>query len=69
MGIYLGVMATYAKCFLFVTLFTGVERQMMTTSREGRCLREMVRNIVPPLSYDKHKGEAGRIGIIGGCPE
>ena len=25
--------------------------------------------VIPPLSYDLHKGQAGRIGIIGGCLE
>ncbi|GIX89107.1 ATP-dependent [Caerostris darwini] len=23
--------------------------------------------IIPPLTYDNHKGQAGRIGIVGGC--
>ncbi|XP_036401226.1 ATP-dependent (S)-NAD(P)H-hydrate dehydratase isoform X1 [Megalops cyprinoides] len=29
----------------------------------------LVRNIVPPLTSKKHKGQDGRIGIIGGCQE
>lgn len=29
----------------------------------------MIRNIVPPLTYDKHKGQDGRIAVIGGCKE
>ncbi|XP_048049063.1 ATP-dependent (S)-NAD(P)H-hydrate dehydratase isoform X4 [Megalobrama amblycephala] len=29
----------------------------------------LVRNIIPPLTSKKHKGQDGRIGIIGGCQE
>ncbi|XP_042636625.1 ATP-dependent (S)-NAD(P)H-hydrate dehydratase [Orycteropus afer afer] len=30
---------------------------------------QLVRNIIPPLTTKKHKGEDGRIGIVGGCQE
>nr|KAF6460749.1 NAD(P)HX dehydratase [Molossus molossus] len=30
---------------------------------------QLVRNIVPPLTTKKHKGQDGRIGIVGGCQE
>ncbi|XP_044106036.1 ATP-dependent (S)-NAD(P)H-hydrate dehydratase isoform X2 [Neovison vison] len=30
---------------------------------------QLVRNIIPPLTSQKHKGQDGRIGIIGGCQE
>ncbi|XP_078402206.1 ATP-dependent (S)-NAD(P)H-hydrate dehydratase isoform X1 [Cetorhinus maximus] len=30
---------------------------------------QLVRNIVPPLIEKKHKGQDGKIGIIGGCTE
>ncbi|XP_066872752.1 ATP-dependent (S)-NAD(P)H-hydrate dehydratase isoform X5 [Kogia breviceps] len=30
---------------------------------------QLVRNVVPPLAACKHKGQAGRIGVVGGCPE
>ncbi|MBN3288720.1 NNRD dehydratase, partial [Polyodon spathula] len=29
----------------------------------------LVRNIIPPLTSKKHKGQDGRVGIIGGCQE
>ncbi|XP_031194897.1 ATP-dependent (S)-NAD(P)H-hydrate dehydratase isoform X3 [Mastomys coucha] len=32
-------------------------------------LFQLVRNIVPALTSKKHKGQDGRIGIIGGCQE
>ena len=32
-------------------------------------LVSLVKSIVPPLTSKKHKGQAGRIGIIGGCQE
>lgn len=35
---------------------------------ENDLLKE-VKNIVPKLSNDRHKGQAGRIGIIGGSKE
>ncbi|XP_036084696.1 ATP-dependent (S)-NAD(P)H-hydrate dehydratase isoform X3 [Rousettus aegyptiacus] len=30
---------------------------------------QLVRNIIPPLTTKKHKGQDGRIGIIGGCQD
>ncbi|XP_042786159.1 ATP-dependent (S)-NAD(P)H-hydrate dehydratase isoform X2 [Panthera leo] len=30
---------------------------------------QLVRNIIPPLTTKKHKGQDGRIGIVGGCQE
>lgn len=35
---------------------------------EGDIL-SLLKNIVPPLTSKKHKGQDGRIGIIGGCQE
>ncbi|XP_052017896.1 ATP-dependent (S)-NAD(P)H-hydrate dehydratase isoform X5 [Apodemus sylvaticus] len=32
-------------------------------------LFQLVRNIVPTLTLKKHKGQDGRIGIVGGCQE
>lgn len=29
----------------------------------------LVKSIIPPLTSKKHKGQDGRIGIIGGCQE
>ncbi|CAK6442732.1 unnamed protein product [Pipistrellus nathusii] len=30
---------------------------------------QLVKNIIPPLTTKKYKGQAGRIGIVGGCQE
>ncbi|XP_055282693.1 ATP-dependent (S)-NAD(P)H-hydrate dehydratase isoform X3 [Moschus berezovskii] len=30
---------------------------------------QLVRSVVPPLSTKKHKGQDGRIGVVGGCQE
>ncbi|KAM5312933.1 ATP-dependent (S)-NAD(P)H-hydrate dehydratase isoform 3-T3 [Glossophaga mutica] len=30
---------------------------------------QLVRNIIPPLATKKHKGQDGRIGIVGGCQD
>ncbi|XP_032736937.1 ATP-dependent (S)-NAD(P)H-hydrate dehydratase isoform X1 [Lontra canadensis] len=30
---------------------------------------QLVRNIIPPLTSRKHKGQDGRIGVVGGCQE
>uniref|UniRef100_A0A8D0VC51 ATP-dependent (S)-NAD(P)H-hydrate dehydratase n=1 Tax=Sus scrofa TaxID=9823 RepID=A0A8D0VC51_PIG len=30
---------------------------------------QLVRNIIPPLTTKKHKGQDGRIGVVGGCRE
>ncbi|KAF3825658.1 hypothetical protein GH733_006485 [Mirounga leonina] len=30
---------------------------------------QLVRNIIPPQTSKKHKGQDGRIGVVGGCQE
>ncbi|XP_038863055.1 ATP-dependent (S)-NAD(P)H-hydrate dehydratase-like isoform X1 [Salvelinus namaycush] len=41
-----------------------------TAARRGMDdILPLVKNIVPPLTSKKHKGQDGRIGIIGGCQE
>ncbi|KAG8452102.1 hypothetical protein GDO86_004047 [Hymenochirus boettgeri] len=30
---------------------------------------QLVRNVIPPLTSKKHKGQDGKIGIVGGCKE
>ena len=30
---------------------------------------ETFRNCIPKLNFDMHKGQAGRIGVVGGCKE
>ena len=32
-------------------------------------LLQAVKSLAPPLSYEAHKGQSGRIGIIGGSKE
>ncbi|XP_029794256.1 ATP-dependent (S)-NAD(P)H-hydrate dehydratase [Suricata suricatta] len=45
------------------------------SSRKAHSARDMegplqlVRSLVPPLSAQKHKGQDGRIGVVGGCQE
>ncbi|XP_039601844.1 ATP-dependent (S)-NAD(P)H-hydrate dehydratase isoform X2 [Polypterus senegalus] len=38
-------------------------------TRSMENLLPLVRNIIPPLTSKKHKGQDGRVGIIGGCQE
>lgn len=40
-----------------------------TTNPTFPIAMEQVRAIVPKLSNDRHKGQAGRIGIVGGSKE
>ena len=42
---------------------------MSVVSHAGKDLLAAVKLIVPTLSYEAHKGTAGRIGIIGGSEE
>ena len=41
----------------------------MARTMEGRNLVEVFRALVPALSYATHKGQAGRIGVVGGSIE
>uniref|UniRef100_H3ALZ1 ATP-dependent NAD(P)H-hydrate dehydratase n=1 Tax=Latimeria chalumnae TaxID=7897 RepID=H3ALZ1_LATCH len=39
------------------------------SAKEMENVFQLVRNIIPPLTSKKHKGQDGKIGIIGGCQE
>merc|ERR1719454_1286407 len=39
-----------------------------SSNQHNTMLSEVVKT-VPPLTFDSYKGQAGRIGIIGGCEE
>ncbi|XP_033868513.1 ATP-dependent (S)-NAD(P)H-hydrate dehydratase-like isoform X3 [Acipenser ruthenus] len=41
----------------------------LQTVRNMENILPLVRNIIPPLTSKKHKGQDGRVGIIGGCRE
>uniref|UniRef100_T1JBP1 ATP-dependent (S)-NAD(P)H-hydrate dehydratase n=1 Tax=Strigamia maritima TaxID=126957 RepID=T1JBP1_STRMM len=60
---------------LLTNVYRIVERKMsgsvdsiITSQNYGR-LQEMIKSILPPLTNEAHKGQAGRIGIVGGCLE
>ena len=36
---------------------------------DAAALAARVRSLVPPLSDDKYKGQAGKVGVLGGCRE
>ena len=54
----------------------GVEKNFETRLRssseivttEGKCF-ELVKEIIPPLLESAHKGQLGRVGVVGGCQE
>ncbi|KAL3879584.1 hypothetical protein ACJMK2_031875 [Sinanodonta woodiana] len=46
----------------------GSSRFVQTTLINSGLI-EMVKTIIPPLTYNSHKGDAGRIGVIGGSQD
>ncbi|KAJ6627769.1 ATP-dependent (S)-NAD(P)H-hydrate dehydratase [Pseudolycoriella hygida] len=50
-------------------LIFAKEFSMTNASISDNLLMEQVRDIVPKLSNDRHKGQAGRIGVVGGSKE
>ncbi|XP_063809239.1 ATP-dependent (S)-NAD(P)H-hydrate dehydratase isoform X1 [Pseudophryne corroboree] len=38
-------------------------------SKDMENIFQLVRNVIPPLTSKKHKGQDGKIGIVGGCQE
>ncbi|XP_073470600.1 ATP-dependent (S)-NAD(P)H-hydrate dehydratase isoform X2 [Aquarana catesbeiana] len=38
-------------------------------SKDMENIFQLVRNVIPPLASKKHKGQDGKIGIVGGCQE
>lgn len=41
----------------------------MAMSSQHTHLLQTFRKVIPPLLFDAHKGQAGRIGIVGGSEE
>lgn len=46
-----------------------IERSFSLGSAGMDSVIPLVRKTIPPLTSKKHKGQDGRIGIIGGCQE
>lgn len=59
------------KNTLFIPSVFERYHSLGSTSRGGMedDILSLVKSIVPPLTSKKHKGQDGRIGIIGGCQE
>lgn len=57
--------------FLFIPSVFERYYSLGSTSHTGMDddMLALVKNLVPPLTSKKHKGQDGRIGIIGGCQE
>jgi len=59
-------------CFLIVcycVLPSVIERSFSLGTAGMDSVIPLVRKTIPPLTSKKHKGQDGRIGIIGGCQE
>ncbi|CAF2370639.1 unnamed protein product [Rotaria sp. Silwood2] len=41
----------------------------MAMASQHMQLLQSFRKVIPPLLFDTHKGESGRIGVVGGCEE
>lgn len=54
---------------MIITGHLGQVARLQTSYRDAGTLTEMVKCIIPKLSYTSHKGECGRIGVVGGCQE
>uniref|UniRef100_A0A0B6ZE48 ATP-dependent (S)-NAD(P)H-hydrate dehydratase n=2 Tax=Arion vulgaris TaxID=1028688 RepID=A0A0B6ZE48_9EUPU len=55
-----------------VPYFTGnlsSEQIRLMATHSPVQLLEMVKSVIPPLQFGMHKGQAGRVAVIGGCQE
>lgn len=61
----------HAFMLLFIPSVFERYHSLGSTSHRGMDddILTLVKSIVPPLTSKKHKGQDGRIGIIGGCQE
>lgn len=61
----------HAFTLLFIPSVFERYQSLGSTSHRGMDddILTLVKSIVPPLTSKKHKGQDGRIGIIGGCQE
>lgn len=64
------------RTFFQVTLiffFSVIERSFSLhrthSLKDMENIFQLVRNVIPPLTGKRHKGQDGRIGIVGGCQE
>lgn len=54
---------------LIILLCNSIRRASTMNVIDSKCLEEQIRCLAPKLSLDMHKGQAGRIGIVGGSIE
>ncbi|XP_068124145.1 ATP-dependent (S)-NAD(P)H-hydrate dehydratase isoform X3 [Hyperolius riggenbachi] len=57
-----------ARCG-FLVLERSFSMRSMGTANDMDNIFQLVRNAIPPLTSKKHKGQDGKIGIVGGCQE
>ncbi|XP_050417188.1 ATP-dependent (S)-NAD(P)H-hydrate dehydratase isoform X4 [Patella vulgata] len=47
----------------------GCHRYTSAAQSAPNVLIDMVKSFIPPLTYDQHKGQSGRVAVFGGCQE
>lgn len=63
-------MADHAKkCVHTLPLLSSLEDELTSPANSTRCSIARCKRLIPPLSPDLHKGQAGRIGVLGGSRE
>uniref|UniRef100_A0A8C9LBB1 YjeF C-terminal domain-containing protein n=1 Tax=Pavo cristatus TaxID=9049 RepID=A0A8C9LBB1_PAVCR len=55
------------NCGFFIERSFSLHRNHTLKDMEN--IFQLVRNVIPPLTGKRHKGQDGRIGIVGGCRE
>ncbi|XP_068124143.1 ATP-dependent (S)-NAD(P)H-hydrate dehydratase isoform X1 [Hyperolius riggenbachi] len=61
--------STSASCSAPIVLERSFSMRSMGTANDMDNIFQLVRNAIPPLTSKKHKGQDGKIGIVGGCQE
>lgn len=52
-----------------IVLERSFSHRPMRPAKDMENIFQLVRNVIPPLAPKKHKGQDGKMGIIGGCQE
>ncbi|XP_069061215.1 ATP-dependent (S)-NAD(P)H-hydrate dehydratase isoform X2 [Pleurodeles waltl] len=58
--------AQFPPSIVVETLFSSRSTHSV---KDMESLYQFARNVIPPLSTKKHKGQDGKIGVVGGCQE
>ncbi|ESO97453.1 hypothetical protein LOTGIDRAFT_114759 [Lottia gigantea] len=54
---------------LFIVVNVGKKKYTLAAQATSGSLVDMIKSFIPPMTHHQHKGQSGRVAVVGGCEE